>query len=282
MKKLLFIFFALLSFVAHAQFVNQGGRQRGSGGWPLSGSATFTDNITLVQAGFNVTFTGTGRVTFSPSATQSGFNTGKFSNDPSGAIQGDIWVNTLDNNFKQFTGGAVFNMPRILPGAQGVGRLVYHAGNTVNAEFTESANLFFSGTGLLAGGGTITANTRIDIRGTGTSTNNSLRIADSGNNPTFLFLDNGDLQVTKTVTAGGTTGAQTINKLAGTVNFAAAATTLVVTNSLVTANSIVLCTVRTNDATAILKNVVPGAGSFTITLNAAATAETSVGFVVIN
>ena len=85
-----------------------------------------------------------------------------------------------------------------------------------------------------------------------------------------------------TVTAGGTTGAQTINKLTGTVNFAAAATSLVVTNSLVTTGSIVLCVIRTNDATAVIKNVVPAAGSFTINLNAAATAETSVGFIVIN
>lgn len=85
-----------------------------------------------------------------------------------------------------------------------------------------------------------------------------------------------------TVTAGGTTGAQTINKASGTVNFAAAATTLVVTNSLVTTSSIVFAVIRTNDNTATIKNVVPAAGSFTITLTAAATAETSVGFLVIN
>lgn len=86
----------------------------------------------------------------------------------------------------------------------------------------------------------------------------------------------------KTITAGGTTGAQTINKIAGTVNFAPGATSLVVTNSLVTSTSHVICTVRTNDGTALLKNVVPASGSFTITLNAAATSETSVGFFVIN
>lgn len=85
-----------------------------------------------------------------------------------------------------------------------------------------------------------------------------------------------------TNTAGGTTGNQTINKISGTVNFAAAATTLTVTNSLVTTASIIFAVVRTNDATAVIKNVVPGSGSFVITLNAAATAETSVGFFVIN
>lgn len=85
-----------------------------------------------------------------------------------------------------------------------------------------------------------------------------------------------------TVTTGGTTGAQTIDKPSGTVNFAAAATTLVVTNALVTTSSIVFAVIRTNDTTATIKNVVPAAGSFTITLGAAATAETSVGFFVIN
>lgn len=92
----------------------------------------------------------------------------------------------------------------------------------------------------------------------------------------------GGLSVDTTVTAGGATGAQVINKISGTVNFAPGATTLVVTNSLVSINSIVPCVVRSNDTTAIIKNVVPGAGLFTITLSAAATAETSVGFFVIN
>lgn len=85
-----------------------------------------------------------------------------------------------------------------------------------------------------------------------------------------------------TITAAGTTGAQTINKPSGTVNFAAGATSLVVTNNTCTTSSIVLCVIRTNDATAVIKNVVPAAGSFTINLNAAATAETSVGFIVYN
>lgn len=90
-----------------------------------------------------------------------------------------------------------------------------------------------------------------------------------------LFLD-------QTLTAGGTTGNQTINKSAGSVNFAAAATTLTVTCNKCTTSSIVVCTVLTDDATATIKNVVPGAGSFVITLTAAATAETRVGFWVLN
>lgn len=90
-------------------------------------------------------------------------------------------------------------------------------------------------------------------------------------------------QLNRTITAGGTVGARTIDKPAGTVNFAAAATSLVVTNSTVTTSSIIFTTMRTADTTCtFVKSVVPAAGSFTITLNAGCAAETSVGFLVTN
>lgn len=98
----------------------------------------------------------------------------------------------------------------------------------------------------------------------------------------FRIKADGEFGLNRTITGGGTTGNQTINKPAGTVNFAASATTLTVTNSLVTANSIVIATVLTDDTTAIIKNVVCSSGSFIIKLNAAATAETKVGFWVTN
>ena len=85
-----------------------------------------------------------------------------------------------------------------------------------------------------------------------------------------------------TITAAATTGDRTINKAAGTVNIAAAGTSVTVTSNLVTANSLVFAVIRTNDSTATIKNVVPGAGSFVITLTAAATAEVSIGFYVVN
>lgn len=92
----------------------------------------------------------------------------------------------------------------------------------------------------------------------------------------------GDMQLDKTITAAATTGAQTINKNAGSVNFAALATSLVVTNNRVTANSIVIATVATVDTTMISVVAVPAAGSFTLTANAGATAETRVNWLVIN
>lgn len=92
----------------------------------------------------------------------------------------------------------------------------------------------------------------------------------------------GDLQLSKTITATGTTGAQTINKTTGRVNFAAAATSLVLTNSLITANSIIHCTVATNDTTMHSCKAVAAAGSATLYPNAAPTAETAVNFTVTN
>jgi len=90
------------------------------------------------------------------------------------------------------------------------------------------------------------------------------------------------LNIPKTITAGGTTGAQTINKPSGSVNFAAAATSLVVTNSLCTTSSVINVTIATNDTTATGIRVVAAAGSFTIYFLTAPTAETRVNFLLTN
>lgn len=93
-----------------------------------------------------------------------------------------------------------------------------------------------------------------------------------------------DFYINRTITAGGTTGNVTINKLSGTVNIAAGAGTagVTVTNSTVTANSIVYAIARTNDTTCSVKNVVPASGSFVLRTTANCTAETSFGFLVTN
>jgi len=132
----------------------------------------------------------------------------------------------------------------------------------------------------LMNGTTVTASTTLDVRGVSSGT--ITRFADNSDVEKFKFLNTGSLVLESTNTAGGTTGDRTINKISGTVNIAAAGTTVTVTNSLVTTSSIVFCVVRTNDTTALIKNVVPGAGSFVINMNAAVTAETSIGFFVIN
>jgi hypothetical protein len=86
------------------------------------------------------------------------------------------------------------------------------------------------------------------------------------------------LYLSSTVTAPGTTGNQTINKPTGRVNIAAAGSSITVTNNLVSTSSHVIAWVATNDSTALIKNVVPGSGSFVVTLNAATTGETAIGF----
>lgn len=90
------------------------------------------------------------------------------------------------------------------------------------------------------------------------------------------------LALSKTITAGGTTGAQIINKSSGSVNFAATASSLVVTNSVVTTSSVIIATVATNDTTMKSVQAVAANGSFTLFSNAVATAETRVNFVVLN
>jgi hypothetical protein len=112
----------------------------------------------------------------------------------------------------------------------------------------------------------------------GNSSITNLRVPGVG----FQFDTTDGLIVPKTITAGGTTGAQTINKTAGSVNFAAAATSLVVTNSFVDADSVIIATVGTNDVTMTSVQAVAAAGSFTLYANAAATAETRVNWFVAN
>jgi hypothetical protein len=137
--------------------------------------------------------------------------------------------------------------------------------------------------GNLTAGSNTTASARLDVRSAGnTSATDIANLENSDGDDILRIRSDGKNTYWSTNTATGTTGAQTINRPSGTVNFAAGATSLVVTNSLCTTSSIVLPVVRTNDATAVVKNIVPGAGSFTINLEAAATAETSVGFFIIN
>jgi hypothetical protein len=97
-----------------------------------------------------------------------------------------------------------------------------------------------------------------------------------------ILTTQGEIKAAKTITAAATVGAQTINKPAGSVNFAAAATSLVVTNSLVTTSSVILVSTATNDADASKLSVVAGSGSFTIRFGIAVAAETRVNFLVIN
>lgn len=166
---------------------------------------------------------------------------------------------------------------------------------SVGSGSTTSAGLIFGHSGVSGSGAAwstaVTPSTTNYALATGSgfsalNNTSSTILAINGNAKLTVALTSityvGDMIYDKTITAGGTTGAQTINKTTGRVNFAAAAASLVVTNSLVTANSIVHCTVATNDTTMKSASCVPAAGSFTIRGNANPTAETAVAFTVTN
>ena len=83
--------------------------------------------------------------------------------------------------------------------------------------------------------------------------------------------------------SSGTPGNATNNAPRGRAAFAAAASAITITNSLVTATSSIHLQMIGADATLTnLLRVVPAAGSFTVTGNAPATAATAFSFLVIN
>jgi hypothetical protein len=147
-----------------------------------------------------------------------------------------------------------------------------HCVQLANGVFVKSNGGFFLSSGSTPG-------TSVDV-GLKRETTNRAYIDDGSGG--FADLKTRQYYADQTITAGGTTGNQTINKSAGTVNIAAAGTTVTVTNSLCSTSSTVFAVIRTNDSTATIKNVVPGSGSFVINLTAAATNEISIGFWVLN
>jgi Pectate lyase superfamily protein len=180
------------------------------------------------------------------------------------------------------------------------GNLTVQGNTTLGDAFTDTFNVTASAPKFSLMSSTDTEGTLVLGRATGTDRDSIIAVFNSATvasnyirfqvhngtlgariNAMTLF-GNGSVALLKTITAGGTTGAQTINNPSGSVNFAAAATSLVVTNSLVSTSSVILCTVGTNDTTMKSALAVAAAGSFTIFANAAATAETRVNFLVFN
>lgn len=161
------------------------------------------------------------------------------------------------------------------------------AASGANADITSLSDIDFISSDLsLQGEVTISGNL---FDGGGSSGNSGNVLTTTGGGIEWsdqITLDtltlNTSLSTEGTITGAGTTGAQTINKMSGTVRFAAAATSLVVTNSLCTTASRIMAMCSTNDGTAYVKNVVPTTGAFTITLGAAATGETEVSWLLFN
>lgn len=98
------------------------------------------------------------------------------------------------------------------------------------------------------------------------------------------FTITGDFATSKTIIPSGTTGDAVANTTSGVVNFDVGSAALTVTNSLATANSIIVVTAQTKDATCSSFVVTTkGAGSFAIeSVGGNCTAETPVAFFLVN
>ncbi len=91
-----------------------------------------------------------------------------------------------------------------------------------------------------------------------------------------------NLRLTDYTDDSATAGNRTVNRLRGKNSVASGAASVTITNSLVTANSMVLVTLEFVDATSVAKACIPGAGSFVLTLVSAATLDTKFSWLVIN
>lgn len=178
--------------------------------------------------------------------------------------------------FVRQTGGTqgVFysNLAGTITWKLGTSGLLVNLGNQV-ASFNTGSGNFQAGDLLTAVNGTQFV--LVDSTGRFTFSSNATT-------PTFDITSVRSFLQNRTITPAGTTGNQTINTRQGTVNFAAVASDIVVTNSLATTTSLISCTVQSLDATAISCRITDkAAGSFHVRIPAA-TAETSVMFQVDN
>lgn len=104
----------------------------------------------------------------------------------------------------------------------------------------------------------------------------------NANSDSILFLEASGKLVFKATDSSGTPGAATINKASGQVSVANGASSVVVTNSLVTSASVVTAVLQDNTDAVQIRSVVPGSGTFTINLTGVTTGARKVGFVVFN
>lgn len=200
---------------------------------------------------------------------------------------GSAWVAGLTNGTQTIAGAKTFSGNVSMNGNNLtlVGFLsIATAGSIANGSGSTLAQMVFnSGGGITLSNNQANAVTPLIISAINASSTANIAEFSSSISSTALTVGrSGLIGMQGTNTAAGTTGAQTINKPSGVVNFAAGATTLVVTNSLATTSSIIDIQVYGADVTATSARVTRAAGSFTITLNAAATAETAVSFTLQN
>lgn len=189
-----------------------------------------------------------------------------------------------------FTGQLLANSSGVLVGAVGLDGKEYLFPTAVNASAATVATI----DNVVIGATTPANGTFTQLVGQGlfsaTGANNKTLTASSTFGVTLGAVGTGSTTITRvnslTVVSSdssGTPGAATNNNLSGRAAFAAAASTVVITNSQVTAASkVFISLVGTADATLKYVTVTAGAGTFTVTGNAAATATTVFDFFVVN
>jgi hypothetical protein len=165
-------------------------------------------------------------------------------------------------------------------------------GNNVNLDSSQVISLVTSQGDITNTTGSITLNGGAQsLSGTGIVLNNGIaqtsgKVVSIQNNGTEVAsIDwNGHFSMQEG-NSSASPGAATLNTPTGLSAIASSASSVVITNSLVTANSIVLAQIVQAAADATLTNivrVVPGAGTFTIYGNATATAAVTVGWIVLS
>lgn len=104
----------------------------------------------------------------------------------------------------------------------------------------------------------------------------TLELIDPNNTIGLIWDDTNDTFALPVISIAGSNGSRTANTLAGTVKFAASATSLTLTNSYIVAGTYGITSLQTADATAFSCAFAAGSGSAVLTLNAAATGVTVV------
>lgn len=155
--------------------------------------------------------------------------------------------------------------------------------NPTLTSVTGLTNYFLRSSSGLSGFGTRTPTATAHIKSYGTTTGEALRVEDSASVARLLILDNGNISVTKGIdtTAGDSA---TINAVAGRFRKDTSGAIFTLTNSFITTNSIIDLTPANAaiDATCTQWTVSAGAGSATITFNAAPTSNFDMNFIVLN
>lgn len=141
-------------------------------GTVFSHSPTINDGITF---------------TFNPSSNVAGMNVGSIAGTPTTTVAGDIYYLSSNNTYRGRDNLNNLYFVNTIPG-YATNSIPYTTGLTLTAT---STNLTFDGTSMSIGGGSLSASTRLDVRGTGTGTNTIARFTNSANTERLRILDDG-------------------------------------------------------------------------------------------